>query len=288
MKEYEAELTPRQIKERHTSAVAAWLGAVLSVILCAVVFLAALSGVLRYALSDGTVRRAATAPGLCDAAVPDGDGTVALSAYIASAIAEAGRDAGIIELDAKRMTDEATFREKTADLVVTAKNGGEREPDLSFAADWIAENAASVKYICGKEFTDGEIASMREELKLKKIDLGATPAESDFVKAMTSNGLFFVFCALFAGALPAILVAGNFKAGFFFLYSGIALLVSGIALSGALLYALIKSVGAGIVTSAAVSGATTPSMIVAGGVTAAGLVFVVISGIISKLRERDE
>ena len=286
--DYEGAMSPRQIKNRRNAAAAARLCAVLAVLLCAFAFFAALSFILRHALSDDAVRRAASETDLDAVAVTDGDGRVSLSDYLTAAIADAGRDAGIIERDAKRMIGEETFREKFAEFVVTAKNGGEREVDLSFAADWMKEEPEAVNKICGKELSDDEIAAVRAALKSRKLDLGGTPTESGFVNAVRSNGLFFVFCALFAGALPAILVAGNFKAGSFLLYSGVAFLASGIALAISLLFALIKSVGAGIVVAVAVEGATKLSIIISGGAILAGVIFALISGIMSRRRPRYE
>ena len=287
-------MMPHEIKERRSERTAKWLGAVLSVLLCAFLLAFSVSGILRHALSDGAIFDTAknTDP---DGIFVAGDaGKITLSAYLSSSLASAGRDAGITENDAKKMIREPSFRERLAALVVDAKNAAESGKGmirgLSFIADWMAENPDTVEGICAKKLSDEEISRIREDLSYDAVDFGEEGIFSDdgTLRVLLSNGFFFALASLSAATLPAILIAGNFKAKFFLSHTGVALLISGIALSGLLLFALIKSVGAGIVASAAVGGATLITIYAASGAILLGVLFVLIAGIISKRQSQDE
>ena len=294
MKNSDGVLMPHEIRERHSETVAKWLGAVIAVLLCAFLLALALSGILRYSLSDGAVFASASKLDPEGIFVTGDAGKVSLSVFLTSSLASAGRDAGITAADAKRMIYESSFREKLAALVVDAKNAAESGNGmirgLSFIADWMEENPDTVADICGVELTDGEISNIREELSYDAVDFGEDAILSDdgTLRVLLSNGFFFAAAALSAAALPALLVAGNFKAKFFLSRTGIALLVSGIALSGLLLFALVKSTGAGIVVSAVTSGAARITIYAAGGAVLAGIVFVLTAGLISRRQSRDE
>ena len=287
-------MMPHEIKERRSALVAMWLGADLAVLLCAFLLSAAVSGILRFALSDGAVFSAAAKTDLNGIYVAGDGGKISLGEYLSSALSDAGKDAGIMKRDADRIVAERSFKEKVASLVVDAKSAAESGKGmirgLSFIADWMEENIGALVNICGKEFTDGEISKIREELSYDAVDFGdeAFLSGGGTLRVLLSDGFFFAFAALSAATLPAILIAGNFKAKFFLSRTGIALLVSGIALSGLLLFALIKSTGAGIVLSVALSCATLITIYAAGGAILLGSLFVLISGIISRRRPRDE
>ncbi len=294
MKVSEGALTPHEIKERRSEITARWLGAVLAVLLCAFLLASGVSGILRYALSDGAIRREAAKTDLGGIYVTGNAGKTSLASYLSAALSSAGRGAGITESDAEKMIREPSFADKFAALVVDAKGAAESGKGmirgLSFVADWLGEDPEAVERICGRALSDGEIAKIREELSYDAVDFGEGSVLSDdgTLRVLLSNGFFFAFAALSAATLPAILVAGNFKARFFLSHVGVALLVSGIALSGLLLFALIKSVGAGIVASVAVSCATGVAIYAAGGAILLGIIFVLSSAISSRRRCEDE
>ncbi len=288
----DGEIKPHELRKQRSETRAKALCAVVAVLFCAIFTLSALSGIARYASSDKALSSYAKATDLDGLFVSDGEGRTSLSSYLASAMAYSGEGVFLTESGAKKIIKTPFFKEYFAGLVVEGKNRllrGDGAGDVSLApvADLLLENADGIEAASAVKITPEAAENMRAALSGYVIDLGGDIESEAGVgykaaRLFLSGAFFFITLSLAVGALGLLAVAGNFKAKYFFGYAGGALLVTGLALSSVLLVLMLKTDVGGVVTSEIAGAALIPFAAVAGGAVVLGLIFTLVSAVISK------